>query len=1055
MRGSTILVAAVCALAALCGPAWAGGRVVIELTDGSKIEGELLRRDAKVIYLSIGDEVLAVSMEKVKDFQALSAEAAEDVVRIGLYRAGSGSAKSVQALAEELGPAIVVVRTPAGLATGWFCNRDGYVVTNHHVVANERSITVTAFRREDGRFEKEVFKKVKLIALDAHMDLALLKIEDEIEMEIPQLDIGDSAELKEGDSVFTIGNPMGLERSTSLGIVSKVNRNYDGRLYVQTTAPIAPGNSGGALFNERGQVIGVTNMGYIFLDGLGFAVPSVYVKEFLDNVDAFAYDPDNPNAGVKYMETPLVATDKSLEFTECDFIKVGNGVSCLTLADVDGDGLEEVVFVNNNKGEIGILRRRREGEAPDTLVDFEDMNRIPDSQRFKLVTHPVTNSISSLVIEDLNGDGRADILFYGDVDSLAVLEGQEDGSFGPPRRIADVDVADRRDALRVADLNGDGRKEIFALGIKEFNVVDEAQERRAFPLSASYRDKITEHRLIDVNGDGWLDLVLFSADKFHATHVFVQNDEGDFVEEELVLSHLSGPVKPYDPGGDGLRFLTLDKGQNRLRELALAEEKRPAQQGRIDPSIRAVALESAAGSAEDFEAADLDGDGDLEIVTAARAKNEFLILNARGEHFTINRAPAPRSISGLKLFQTADGRAVLFSFSQEDKIFGVSRVENSGVTFPRPISTEGLVQFLWLGDIGAGETALLWVEKLDGDYAVKTASAAELAEKAFDGGAGSISVAAQTLQFGPQADDLKAVLRQKPARLAFADFNGDDETDLVMYWSYSGKESLYLGLGGGRFRSIIVDQQFLEHEEAQPLLVADIDGDGDNEVLLVQTGFVRVLKVDANEKLYVERQFNWKFDEVTRLIAYPSQAAPRFVALAEGAAKVVEFDLEGAQFRLVARVDLAGLEAQDMKAGDVDGDGTVDLILLGGNVVQILLDRDERRVVKSRNVYDAKLDHFAYWNIRPADLDADGRDEVLLFDSKKAMFEIHRPAEDGTLRPVCRHRLFEKSISQRGESDTHELPQELEIGDVDGNGAADLIFILYDRIAIYLQGKAA
>ena len=139
----------------------------------------------------------------------------------------------------------------------------------------------------------------------------------------------------------------------------------------------------------------------------------------------------------------------------------------------------------------------------------------------------------------------------------------------------------------------------------------------------------------------------------------------------------------------------------------------------------------------------------------------------------------------------------------------------------------------------------------------------------------------------------------------------------------------------------------------------------------------------------------------------------------------------------------------------VDGDGTVDLILLGGNVVQILFDRDERRVVKSRNVYDAKLDHFAYWNIRPADLDADGRDEVLLFDSKKAMFEIHRPAEDGTLRPVCRHRLFEKSISQRGESDTHELPQELEIGDVDGNGAADLIFILYDRIAIYLQGKAA
>ncbi len=1057
MRGSTVLLCVICAVAVLCGRAWGAGRVVIELNDGSRIEGDVLKRDAKVVYLSIGGEVLAVNMEKVKHLETLSAEAAEAeaVAWSGLYRTGPGLAKSVQALAEELGPAIVIVRTPAGLGTGWFCNPDGYVVTNQHVIADERSITVTAFRREEGRFEKEVFKKVKLIALDASMDLALLKVEGEIEMQIPQLDIGDSTELKEGDSVFTIGNPMGLERSTSQGIVSKVNRSFDGRLYVQTTAPISPGNSGGALFNDRGQVIGVTNMGYVFLDGLGFAVPSLYVKEFLDNVEAFAYDPDNPNAGVKYMETPLEATDGSLKFTECDFIKAGQGISCLTLADVDADGVDEVVFVNNSKGEIGVLRRRRADDAPETADDFEDVNRIPDSQRFKLVTHPVTNKISCLAVEDLNADGRPDILFHGDIDSLAVLEGQEDGSFGPPRRIADVEVADRRDALRVADLDGDGRKEILALGLKEFNVLSEGQERRSFPLSASYRDKITEHRLVDVNGDGRLDLLLFSADKFYATHVFMQNEAGDFIEEELVRSHLSGPVKPYDQGAGGLRFLTLDKGQNRLRELILDEEERPAQDGHIDPSVEAVALESEAGSAENFEVADLDGDGGLEIVTAARGKNEFLILDADAGGFSIKRTPAPRSISGLKLFRLADGRAVAFSFSQEDKIFGVSRVEESGVTFPRPISTEGLVQFLWLGDVAPGQTALLWVEKLDGDYAVRTASAEELAGRAFDGEAGSIAVAAETLLFGTEADNLRPALPQKPARLAFADFNGDDESDLVIYWSYSGKESLYLGLGGGKFRSIIMDQQFLEQAEGQPLLVADIDGDGDNEVLLVQPGFVRVLKVDSNDKLYVERQFNWKFDEVTRLIPYPSQAGPRFVALAQDVAKVVEFDVEDAQFQLVARVNLAGLQAEDMKAGDVDGDGQADLILMGGNVVQILFNRNEKRIVRSRNVFDAVLDYFTYWNVRPADLDADGKDEVLLFDSKKAMFEIHRPAEDGTLRPICRHRLVERSIMQRGESDTYELPQELEVGDVNGDGAADLIFILGDRIAIYLQGGPA
>jgi len=93
--------------------------------------------------------------------------------------------------------------------------------------------------------------------------------------------------------------------------------------------------------------------------------------------------------------------------------------------------------------------------------------------------------------------------------------------------------------------------------------------------------------------------------------------------------------------------------------------------------------------------------------------------------------------------------------------------------------------------------------------------------------------------------------------------------------------------------------------------------------------------------------------------------------------------------------------------------------------------------------------------VYPADLDGDGLDEVMLFDSKKAMFEIYRAKKDGTLHPICRQRLFERSIYQRGEkTDAYELPEELAVADVDGNGKADLIFILQDRVAIYLQKVA-
>ncbi|MCA9249717.1 MAG: trypsin-like peptidase domain-containing protein, partial [Phycisphaerales bacterium] len=77
-----------------------------------------------------------------------------------------------------------------------------------------------------------------------------------------------------------------------------------GLTYVQTTTQINPGNSGGPLFNERGEVIGVTNMGYLFAEGLNFAIPITYVIDFLKNRDAYAYDQDNPNSGYQYLEAP-------------------------------------------------------------------------------------------------------------------------------------------------------------------------------------------------------------------------------------------------------------------------------------------------------------------------------------------------------------------------------------------------------------------------------------------------------------------------------------------------------------------------------------------------------------------------------------------------------------------------------------------------------------------------------------------------------------------------------------------------------------------------------
>ncbi|OHE79073.1 MAG: hypothetical protein A3G75_15005 [Verrucomicrobia bacterium RIFCSPLOWO2_12_FULL_64_8] len=218
-------------------------------------------------------------------------------------------ARAVLTVKENVNPcgeAVVQIRTPTGLGSGFLIDARGFVLTNEHVVAGEYQIAVTLFRRGGNELDKLQFRNVRILALDARLDLALLKIEDAGDREFPWVPVGDSNLLTEGQSVFAIGSPLGLERTVSQGIVSQKNRAMVGQLYIQTTAQINPGNSGGPLFNLRGEVVGMNNMKALAVgvEGLSFAIPAAVLKDFVRQRDAFAFDPRNPNAGFRYVEPP-------------------------------------------------------------------------------------------------------------------------------------------------------------------------------------------------------------------------------------------------------------------------------------------------------------------------------------------------------------------------------------------------------------------------------------------------------------------------------------------------------------------------------------------------------------------------------------------------------------------------------------------------------------------------------------------------------------------------------------------------------------------------------
>ena len=182
----------------------------------------------------------------------------------------------------------------SGAGSGVILSKDGYIVTNHHVIDGASKITVTT--RSGKSFE------AKLIGSDSATDLAVLKIEAE---DLHPAVLGDSSKLNVGDTAVAIGNPLGsLGGTVTSGIISALDRevtidNQKMQL-LQTNAAINPGKSGGGLFNANGELIGIVNAKSSgdSIEGLGFAIPVNRAKEIINNLIENGYVKGRASLGV-------------------------------------------------------------------------------------------------------------------------------------------------------------------------------------------------------------------------------------------------------------------------------------------------------------------------------------------------------------------------------------------------------------------------------------------------------------------------------------------------------------------------------------------------------------------------------------------------------------------------------------------------------------------------------------------------------------------------------------------------------------------------------------
>lgn len=282
--------------------------------------------------------------------------------------------------------------TSAAAGSGFILTDDGYIITNHHVIENSDSITVSLY---DGTtYEAE------LVGYDESNDIAVLKVEAE---GLTPVVIGDSENLNVGDSVIAIGNPLGeLTFSLTSGAVSALDReitlsNSITMELIQTDCAINSGNSGGALFNLYGEVIGIVNAKYsgsgggASIDNIGFAIPVNHVKDIIKSIIENGYI-TKPYIGVS-------VTDVSRE-TQSYGLPKGAAVRSIAEDSPAADaGLEESDIITAINGE--------EIDGSKALVDAVRNASAGDELVFKVYRKGESIELKVIVGEDVQ-PARAD-----------------------------------------------------------------------------------------------------------------------------------------------------------------------------------------------------------------------------------------------------------------------------------------------------------------------------------------------------------------------------------------------------------------------------------------------------------------------------------------------------------------------------------------------------------------------------------------------------------------------------------------------------------------------